>query len=75
VTAVAVGLLVVMYLLDVVGKLADSVGWLRSLSAFRYYGQPLLDGLSPAGTAGLVLAGALLAALGALQFERRDVFG
>jgi ABC-2 type transport system permease protein len=75
VTAVSVGVLVVMYLLDVVGKLADSLGWLRSLSAFRYYGEPLLDGLSAGRAAGLVLAGALLAALGALQFERRDVFG
>jgi hypothetical protein len=35
----------------------------------------LLHGVSPGGAAGLVLAGALLAALGALQFERRDVFG
>jgi ABC-2 type transport system permease protein len=75
VTAAGVGLLVVMYLLDVVGKLADSVGWLRSLSAFGYYGEPLLDGLNAAQAAGLVLAGALLAALGALQFERRDVYG
>jgi ABC-2 type transport system permease protein len=75
VTAFSVGLLVVMYLLDVVGKLADPVGWLRSLSAFRYYGEPLLHGLAATDTAGLVLAGALLAAFGALAFERRDVFG
>jgi ABC-2 type transport system permease protein len=75
VTAFSVGLLVVMYVLDVVGKLADSVGWLRSLSAFRYYGEPLLHGLSVGNTAGLVIVGALLAALGALAFERRDVFG
>jgi ABC-2 type transport system permease protein len=75
VTAAAVGLLVVMYLLDVVGKLADSFGWVRSLSAFRYYGEPLLHGAGAGGVAGLVLAGALLAALGAVQFERRDVLG
>jgi ABC-2 type transport system permease protein len=75
VTAVGVGLLVVMYLLDVVGRMSESLDWLRWLSAFRYYGQPLLDGLSVGGTAALVLAGALLAALGALRFERRDVFG
>lgn len=75
VTAAGVGLLVVMYLLDVVGKLADSVGWLRSLSAFGYYGEPLVDNLNAANAAGLVLAGALLATLGALQFERRDVLG
>jgi ABC-2 type transport system permease protein len=75
VTAFGVGLLVVMYLLDVVGKLADSFGWVRSLSAFRYYGEPLLHGAGAGGVAGLVLAGALLAALGAVQFERRDVLG
>lgn len=75
VTAAAVGVLVVMYMLDVVGKLADSLGWLRSVSAFAYYGEPLLDGLSAGRTAALVLAGALLAALGAWQFERRDVYG
>jgi ABC-2 type transport system permease protein len=75
VTAASVGLLVVMYLLDVVGKLADAFGWLRSPSAFRYYGEPLLHGVSAGGVAGLVLAGALLAALGALAFERRDVLG
>jgi ABC-2 type transport system permease protein len=75
VTAASAVLLVAMYLLDVVGRLSDSLGWLRWLSAFRYYGQPLLDGLSLAGSAALVLAGALLAALGALQLDRRDVLG
>jgi ABC-2 type transport system permease protein len=66
---------VAMYLLDVLGKLADGIGALRWLSAFRYYGAALLDGLDVAGLAVLGVAGALLAAAGALCLERRDVTG
>jgi ABC-2 type transport system permease protein len=69
------GLLGGMYLLDVVGKLADPVQELRWLSAFRYYGTPLTAGLDGAGFAALVLAGALLAAAGAALYERRDITG
>ncbi len=75
VTAVAVGTLVVMYLLDVVGRVAESVEVLRSVSAFRYYGSAVQDGIDPLAFAGLALAGAALAALGAALFARRDVAG
>jgi putative exporter of polyketide antibiotics len=64
-----------MYLLDVLGKLADAVSALRWLSAFRYYGTPLVNGLDVAGLALLVVAGVLLAAAGAACYERRDVTG
>lgn len=64
-----------MYLLDVLGKLADGVGALRWLSAFRYYGTPLTDGLDVAGFALLVVTGGLLAAAGAACYERRDIRG
>jgi len=67
------GLLGAMYLLDVLGKLADGLGALRWLSAFRYFGTPLLDGLDPAGFAVLVVGGVALAAAGALRYERRDI--
>jgi len=69
------GVLAGMYLLDVLGRLADAVHALRWLSAFRYYGAPLQDGLDVAGFALLVVAGAVLAAAGAACFERRDVTG
>jgi ABC-2 type transport system permease protein len=69
------GVLGGMYLLDVLGKLAAALGSLRWLSAFRYYGAPLQDGLDVAGFAVLVVAGGLLAAAGALCFERRDITG
>jgi len=68
------GLLGGMYLLDVLGKLAD-LDALRWLSAFRYFGTPLTDGLDATGLAILVIAGVLLAAAGAACFERRDLTG
>jgi ABC-2 type transport system permease protein len=64
-----------MYLVDVLGKLASSAEPLRWLSAFRYYGAPLQDGLDAGGLGVLVAAGALLAAAGAVCFERRDING
>jgi beta-exotoxin I transport system permease protein len=73
VTAVAIGGLVASYLLDLVGKLADPVAWVRTFSPFRYYGSAIQDGIDPLAFAGLTLAGAALAVGGALLFERRDV--
>jgi ABC-2 type transport system permease protein len=73
VLGVGAGLLAGMYLLDVLGKLADGLHLIRSLSAFRYYGTPLTEGLDVAGFALLVVAAALLAAAGAALYERRDI--
>ena len=73
VTAVSVGTLVAMYVVDLVGKLADPIEPLRYASAFKYYGSAVRDGIDPLAFAGLALTGAVLAALGALLFERRDV--
>jgi ABC-2 type transport system permease protein len=56
-----------------VGKLADVMAPLRALSAFRYYGSAVQDGINIAHTLGLTLTGIVLAALGAVLFERRDV--
>jgi ABC-2 type transport system permease protein len=72
-TAVAVGTLVAMYALDLVGKLSPDVEELRYASVFRVYGNAVRDGLDPLAFAGLTLAGAALAAAGAWLFERRDV--
>ncbi len=73
VTAVSVGTLGAMYVIDLVGKLADPVEPLRSVSAFKYYGSAVRDGIDPLAFAGLAVAGAVLAAAGALLFDRRDV--
>jgi ABC-2 type transport system permease protein len=75
VLGISAGLLGAMYLLDVLGKLADALSSLRWLSAFRYYGAPLQDGLDVAGFAVLVVVGVLLAVAGAACFERRDITG
>lgn len=73
VTAVASGVLVGMYLLDLLGKLADTVEPLRYLSVFKYYGSAIQDGIDPIAFACVTLAGVVLAVIGALAFERRDV--
>lgn len=75
VTAVAVGTLVVMYVVDVVGRVAEGIEPMRWASAFRYYGSAVRDGIDPLAFAGLTLAGLALAALGALLFARRDIAG
>jgi ABC-2 type transport system permease protein len=73
VIAIATGALAGMYVVDLVGKLADPVAPLRRISAFRYYGSAVQDGIDPLAFAGLALVGAALAVAGALLLERRDV--
>ena len=73
VTGVGSGIVVAMYVVDLVGKLAESLDWIRYGSVFRYYGSALRDGLDPAAFIGVTIVGAVLAVVGALLFERRDV--
>ncbi len=73
VTAIATGTLLAMYVLDLVGKLAGEVAWLRTISAFRYYGSAIQSGLDLTHVAGLTAVGLLLAAAGAELLERRDL--
>jgi beta-exotoxin I transport system permease protein len=73
VTSVTTGVIVAMYALDLAGRLADGLSPLRWLSAFRYYGSPLVDGIDIASFVGLTAAGLVLAVAGALLFERRDL--
>jgi ABC-2 type transport system permease protein len=73
VTAIATGTLLGMYVIDLVGKLADKVEPLRYVSAFRYYGSAIQDGIDPLAFAGLTLAGVALAVAGASMLRRRDV--
>ncbi len=73
VTAIATGTLVGMYVIDLVGKLADPVEPLRYVSAFRYYGSAIQDGIDPLAFAGLTIAGIALAGAGAVLLQRRDV--
>ena len=73
VTAIAAGTLVGMYVIDLLGKLADPVEPLRAISAFKYYGSAVQDGIDPLAFVGMTLAAVALTALGAALFERRDV--
>jgi ABC-2 type transport system permease protein len=72
---VAVGLMVVMYLVDALSAIVDGLGLVRPLSLFRYYmgGDPLRNGLSLADAG--VLAGVATAFLvvSVVAFERRDL--
>jgi ABC-2 type transport system permease protein len=72
VVGIATGTLFLMYLLDVVGKLADQPA-LRAVSAFRYYGSAVQQGLDVSHVAALTTMALLLCAAGALLFDRRDV--
>jgi ABC-2 type transport system permease protein len=73
VNGLALGALVAMYALDLVGRLAHGLEALRWASAFRYYGAPMRDGIDPGSFIGLAVAGAVLAAAGTLLLERRDL--
>ena len=74
VTAIAAGALVGMYVIDLVGKLAESLDWIRWASAFKYYGSAVQDGIDPVAFVGMTLVAVLLAWVGAWLLERRDVF-
>ena len=73
VTGSVAGLLVAMYVADLVGRLDTSLDWVRYASVFRYYGRAVEDGIDPLSFLGIVAAAVLVAALGALLFERRDL--
>ena len=73
VTGLSVGILVGMYALDVAGRLANGLDPIRLMSAFRYYGAPMRDGIDAASFIGVSAVGILLVIAGALMLERRDV--
>lgn len=73
VTGTAAGVLVAMYVLDLVGRLASEVDWLRYGSVFRYYGNAAVDGVDPLTFAGVTAVAVALAVLGAALFQRRDI--
>jgi len=73
VTGSVAGLLVAMYVVDLVGRLDPDLSGLRYLSVFKYYGNAIEDGIEPLAFAGVTLAACALAVLGAWLFERRDL--
>jgi ABC-2 type transport system permease protein len=75
VTGSVAGVLVTMYVLDLVGKLDQGLSGIRYLSVFKYYGNAIEDGIEPLAFVGVSAAAVLLAAVGAWLFERRDLSG
>lgn len=73
VTGSVAGVLVAMYVIDLIGRLDPDLDALRYVSVFRYYGNAIENGIEPLAFAGVTAAAVVLAALGALLFERRDL--
>lgn len=73
VTGVVAGFLVAMYVVDLIGKLDESVSGIRYGSIFRYYGNAIEEGIEPLAFVGLLAFALLLAGIGAALFERRDL--
>ena len=73
VSGISLGVVVSMYAIDLAGRLAPDLKGIRWISAFRYYGAPLRDGIDLGSFIGLIGAGLVLVAIGARLLERRDV--
>lgn len=73
VTGSVAGLLVAMYVADLIGRLDTSLDWIRYGSVFRYYGKAIEDGIDPLAFVGVTAAAVAVAAIGAVLFDRRDI--
>jgi ABC-2 type transport system permease protein len=73
VTGSVAGVLVSMYVIDLIGRLDPDLSFVRYLSVFKYYGNAIEDGIDPVAFAGTVAAAVMVAVLGAWLFERRDI--
>ncbi len=73
VTGSVAGVLVGMYVADLIGRLDPSLDAVRYASVFRYYGNAIENGIDPLSFLGVTATAALLAATGAALFERRDL--
>lgn len=73
VTGSAAGVLVAMYVIDLIGKLDHGLSGIRYLSVFKYYGNAIEEGIDPLSFCGITAVAVLLAALGAHLFARRDL--
>ncbi len=71
--AIVTATLVAMYIVDLLGRLSPDIEPLRAVSAFRYYGSAVQDGLDISHMLALTLIAIATTAVGAALFERRDV--
>jgi ABC-2 type transport system permease protein len=72
---VAVGLLVVTYLIDGLANIVDGLNAIRWMSPFRYYmgGDPLRNGIALGDAAVLIALTAAFLTASLIAFERRDL--
>jgi ABC-2 type transport system permease protein len=75
VTAIAGGILVAMYVIELTARIADSVSAIGPISVFHYLGSALVNGLDAASFFGMTAAACVIAAVAAVLFERRDLRG
>jgi ABC-2 type transport system permease protein len=63
------------FLANNLAPMVDEIAWLRDVSPFHFYsgGEPLRNGLQVLDAAVLVIASAVLVAVGGWLFDRRDV--
>ncbi len=73
VTGSVAGVLVAMYVIDLIGRLDPGLSGVRYASVFKYYGNAIEDGIEPLAFCGVTAAAVVLAALGAWLFDRRDL--
>lgn len=73
VTGAVAGVLVTMYVVDLIGRLDPGLSGIRYASVFRYYGNAIEDGIDPLSFIGVTAAAVAVAALGAWLFEQRDL--
>ena len=73
VTGAVAGVLVAMYVVDLVGRLDPDLSGVRYVSVFKYYGNAIEDGIEPLAFCGVTVAAIALATLGAWLFDRRDL--
>lgn len=73
VTGAVAGVLVTMYVIDLIGKLDPGLSGVRYASVFKYYGNAIEDGIEPIAFVGVTAAAVIFAVVGAWLFERRDL--
>jgi ABC-2 type transport system permease protein len=73
VTGSVAGVLVSMYVIDLIGRLDPGLSGIRYASVFKYYGNAIEEGIEPLAFCGVLVAAVVLAALGAWLFDRRDL--
>lgn len=69
----AAGVLVAMYVIDLVGKLGPGLSGVRYASVFKYYGNAIEDGIESLQFLGITALALGFALLGSWLFDRRDI--